>query len=128
MGRKFGFSFSWKRALGISGAKSRISRKIGIPLTRSGRQRKVGRAAGCFVATVAFGSYDSPEVKFLRAFRDEVLCKCLPGRVFIRLYYTVGPSLALLVKHSSILRKMARTLLSALIRIIEHRFDPEPTA
>ena len=47
MGRKFGFSFSWRRALGISGTKARISRKLGIPLTRSGRQRKIGRAAGC---------------------------------------------------------------------------------
>jgi len=43
MGRKRGFSFSWKRALGISGAKASISRKIGIPLTRSGRERKIGR-------------------------------------------------------------------------------------
>ncbi|MEO6786805.1 MAG: hypothetical protein ABI318_11790 [Chthoniobacteraceae bacterium] len=43
MGKKFGFSFSWKRALGISAAKGRLSRKIGIPLTRSGRERKFGR-------------------------------------------------------------------------------------
>jgi hypothetical protein len=49
MGKKYGFSFSWKRALGISAAKGRISRKIGIPLTRSGRQRKLGRAMGCCV-------------------------------------------------------------------------------
>ena len=42
--KKYGFSFSWKRALGISAANSRLSRQIGIPLTRSGRQRKVGRA------------------------------------------------------------------------------------
>jgi hypothetical protein len=47
MGRKFGFSFSWKRALGLSAAKARLSRKIGIPLTRSGRQRMMGRALGC---------------------------------------------------------------------------------
>jgi hypothetical protein len=47
MGRKFGFSFSWKRALGISAAKGRLSRQIGIPLTRSGRQRKVGQLLGC---------------------------------------------------------------------------------
>lgn len=42
--------FSWKRFVGISGAKARMSRKIGIPLTRSGRERKIGRAAtggGC---------------------------------------------------------------------------------
>lgn len=34
--------FSWKRLVGISALKSRISRFIGIPLTRSGRQRKLG--------------------------------------------------------------------------------------
>jgi hypothetical protein len=39
--------FSWKRLLGISAAKSRLSRRIGIPLTRSGRQRKMGAAMGC---------------------------------------------------------------------------------
>jgi hypothetical protein len=54
MGRKFGFSFSAKRALGISAAKGRISRATGIPLTRSGRQRKIGRATGCCVAIAFF--------------------------------------------------------------------------
>ena len=49
MGRKFGVSFSWKRAVGISGTKARISRKIGIPLTRQGRQRKIGSYMGCCV-------------------------------------------------------------------------------
>ncbi len=47
MGKKFGFSFSWKRALGISGLKERLSRQLGVPLTRSGRQRLMGRALGC---------------------------------------------------------------------------------
>jgi len=54
VGRKFGFSFSWKRALGISAAKGKISRRIGIPLTRQGRQRKVGRALGCCVPLALF--------------------------------------------------------------------------
>ncbi|MDO8926937.1 MAG: hypothetical protein Q7U94_08510 [Sideroxyarcus sp.] len=44
-----GLSFSWKRALGISSAKAQLSRQIGIPLTRSGRQRKAGQAIGCCV-------------------------------------------------------------------------------
>jgi len=39
--------FSWRRFVGISAAKGRLSRKIGIPLTRSGRQRKFGAALGC---------------------------------------------------------------------------------
>lgn len=44
--------FSWKRALGVTKQKQRISRATGIPLTRSGRQRKVGRAVtrgGCLL-------------------------------------------------------------------------------
>jgi hypothetical protein len=41
--------FSWKRAVGVTRAKQRISRTTGIPLSRSGRQRKVGRmmTGGC---------------------------------------------------------------------------------
>lgn len=38
--------FSWKRLLGISALKSQISKKIGIPLTKSGRQRKLGALIG----------------------------------------------------------------------------------
>jgi hypothetical protein len=34
--------FSWARFLGVSAANGRLSRRIGIPLTRSGRQRKLG--------------------------------------------------------------------------------------
>ena len=41
-----GLSFSWRRATGISGMKQKISRKTGIPLTKSGRQRKIGRLFG----------------------------------------------------------------------------------
>jgi len=32
MGKKFGFSFSWRRALGVSTAKRKISKAIGGPL------------------------------------------------------------------------------------------------
>ena len=39
-----GLSSSWRRALGISQAEARLSRRIGVPLTRQGRQRKLGRA------------------------------------------------------------------------------------
>lgn len=41
--------FSWKKLSGYSGAKSNLSRKIGIPLTKSGRNQKIGRviSKGC---------------------------------------------------------------------------------
>lgn len=38
-----GTSFSFRRALGIDVLKRSIAQKTGIPLTRSGLERKVGR-------------------------------------------------------------------------------------
>jgi hypothetical protein len=51
--RKYGFSFSWKRAVGLSALKGRIARQTGIPLTRGGRQRKVGQLLGCCIPFAA---------------------------------------------------------------------------
>lgn len=48
-----GFSFSWGRALGISAAKGKVSRAIGVPLTKSGRERKIGRMAAGALASLA---------------------------------------------------------------------------
>ena len=38
-----GLSFSWKRALGVTKAKRRVSKKTGIPLSRGGRRMKLGK-------------------------------------------------------------------------------------
>lgn len=37
-----GLSFSWKRALGISQIKHKISRTTGVPLSKAGIERKIG--------------------------------------------------------------------------------------
>ena len=39
-----GLSFSLKRAIGISGLKTKIARKTGIPTTKQGLERKIGQA------------------------------------------------------------------------------------
>ena len=39
---KFGFSFSWKRALGITAAKQKFARTTGIPTSKVGVERKLG--------------------------------------------------------------------------------------
>lgn len=39
---KFGFSFSLKRALGVTAIKQKVSQKTGIPLTKQGLERKIG--------------------------------------------------------------------------------------
>lgn len=41
-----GLSFSWKRALGISSAKRTIAKATGIPTSKAGRQKKIGKIFG----------------------------------------------------------------------------------
>lgn len=41
-----GLSFSWKRALGITKMKRKISKATGIPTTKAGRQRKLDKLLG----------------------------------------------------------------------------------
>jgi hypothetical protein len=119
MGRKHGFSFSWKRAFGISGAKGRVSRKIGIPLTRSGRQRKLGRKAGCFVVSATYGDENSVQAQFFRAFRDEILIRHYLGRFLIWFYYKWAPFASWFVKKVPILKSLVRNGLDRAIDLIE---------
>ena len=55
-----------------------------LPKTKSG---------GCYVATCVYGSYDCPQVWTLRRFRDDTLGSTWYGRLFIRFYYAVSPTL-----------------------------------
>lgn len=44
-----GVSFSWKRALGISQAKQKFARSTGIPTTKAGMERKIGKSMLNFI-------------------------------------------------------------------------------
>ena len=48
---------------------------------------------GCYIATAIYGSYDCPEVWTLRRYRDNVLDHTWYGRLFIRIYYSISPTL-----------------------------------
>ncbi len=39
-----GISFSWKRAIGITNAKRQFAQKTGIPTSKVGLERKIGKA------------------------------------------------------------------------------------
>ncbi len=44
-----GWSFSWNRFFGITGAKQSFARRTGIPTTRNGLYNKVGRITIQFI-------------------------------------------------------------------------------
>lgn len=48
---------------------------------------------GCYVATCVYGSYDCPEVWTLRRFRDDTLDATWYGRLFIKCYYAISPTI-----------------------------------
>ena len=70
---------------------------------------------GCYIATMAYGSYDAPEVLVLRRFRDEKLSKTFLGRVFIANYYTFSPLLVRFVKKTGIAEKFIRKKLDGFV-------------
>ncbi len=39
-----GLTFSWKRAFGVTQVKQQIARSTGIPTSRAGLERKIGKA------------------------------------------------------------------------------------
>lgn len=49
--------------------------------------------SGCYIATAVYGSYDCPEVWTLRRYRDEMLDNTMFGRMFIRCYYAISPTM-----------------------------------
>lgn len=52
-----------------------------------------GGSGGCYIATCVYGSYDCPQVWTLRRFRDGTLGATWYGRLFIRFYYAISPTL-----------------------------------
>ncbi len=48
---------------------------------------------GCYIATAVYGSYDCPEVWVLRRYRDYNLDTNCLGKLFIKTYYAVSPSI-----------------------------------
>ena len=75
--------------------------------------------AGCFVATAVYGSYEAPEVKTLRTFRDEHLLPNRAGRCFVRFYYKNGPQWADFVNEHTFLKKPIHEVLDVFVFTLE---------
>ncbi len=61
--------------------------------TEKGSPAPAAQSGGCYVATCVYGSYNCPQVWTLRRYRDNVLASTWYGRLFIRTYYAVSPTL-----------------------------------
>ena len=76
---------------------------------------------GCYIATMAYGDYDHPQVLALRKFRDRILKHSFLGRIFIFLYYRVSPFMAKKLKDKAEINIKIRKLVDKFIKI--YRLD-----
>ena len=72
-------------------------------------------SGGCYVATAVYGSYDCPEVWTLRRYRDYTLAETWYGRVFIKTYYTISPTLVKWFGHTKWFKKMWKGKLDRMV-------------
>lgn len=79
------------------------------------------KVSRCYIATAVYGSYDAPEVRVLRRFRDEVLSKSMPGRAFIRSYYAVSPPFARRLENAGRVNRLVKRVLDKIVRRLEKR-------
>lgn len=74
---------------------------------------------GCYVATCVYGSYDCPEVWTLRRFRDYTLAKTWYGRLFIRTYYAISPTIVKYFGKTSWFQTIWKRRLDKLVRKLQ---------
>lgn len=64
--------------------------------------------SGCYIATACYGSYDCTQVLTFRHFRDEYLNETFAGRIFIKTYYAITPSIARWLKNKHTINTFIR--------------------
>lgn len=56
-------------------------------------EKRTRTEKGCYIATCVYGSYDCPQVWTLRRFCDFILDERWYGKVFIKSYYAISPTI-----------------------------------
>jgi len=81
-----------------------------------------GSNSGCFIATMAYGSYTSPEVMKFREFRDQHLSKHQMGKRFIAWYYAYSPQFVAKYRNKKWAHLLVKTALTPLLCLLKLRY------
>ena len=81
-------------------------------------KQKITPSSGCYIATMAYGDYNHPQVILLRNFRDNSLAKSFWGKEFIRFYYWLSPKIVERCKNNSFIVQTSKKILDNLIKFI----------
>lgn len=75
------------------------------------KEVKLDRPESCYIATMAYGDYNHPQVIYLRQYRDKKLLPYVAGKLFVKLYYTTSPYLVPILKNSTYINRCIKMLL-----------------
>ena len=73
-------------------------------------------SGGCYIATAVYGSYNCPQVWLLRRYRDYGLARCILGRLFIRAYYAISPTLVKWFGNNKFFKNLWREVLDCKVQ------------
>jgi hypothetical protein len=82
-------------------------------------QKPKYKKSGCYVATCVYGSYEHEKVKILRNYRDTKLSKSLLGKLFIKTYYTISPTVVKYLGDNKLFKKINKKILDKIITKIK---------
>jgi hypothetical protein len=122
--RQFQLSANTSKYLDLfhSQIKNELSQK-GVQIVNSVEEfNKINSAkpkSACYIATMAYGDHDHPQVLELRKFRDEVLLNSKLGIFFVRFYYKISPSMVEIFKNYKGVNSAIRGILNLIINIIK---------
>jgi hypothetical protein len=77
--------------------------------------------SSCFIATAAYSTSIHPDLDTFRKFRDRSLLTNPWGRLFVSVYYQIGPQIAQYVNRSLYAKKIVRLLLEKLASFMRSR-------
>jgi len=118
------FSYAWAPGQGSYKVKARWDGSEAYNGATSSQQSLTVQPImpSCIIATATYGSELSPEVRFLRSFRDEAVMSTFAGSEFMKVfnawYYSFSPHIADFISKQPLLKEAVKMLLYPLIGIL----------
>ena len=99
--------------------------KKGLPEDKASKVNdervKNNNDSGCYIATCVYGSYDCPQVWTLRRFRDYILDETWYGKLFIKCYYAISPTLVTWFGNAKWFRKFWKSKLDKMVTNLNNK-------
>jgi len=116
------FSHVWSPSQGNYKVRSRWDGSATHNGATSSQQSLTVQPPGCIIATATYGSELSPEVQFLRGFRDGAVMSTFAGSGFMKVfnawYYSFSPYIADFISKQPLLKEAMKILLYPLIAVL----------